>query len=563
MKKFSKLLALLLALAMVFSVLAACSSDEDKTSDDGTGNQNDGVTTPDNSQADDPGDNEAPADNQGTDFSSGGKDVTVAEQDDSFVRKTAEGTLTIGTNTAIAGFNPIDSQSPALRAVYDTLIEMQPGTNELVPCLAESWEWSDDYLTCTFHLRDGITFSDGSPITSEDIYYVLYTVANSTSMSASYYEDIDLEASSCPDDQTFVMVMKEIYAQIEYTLATTWIYPKAFAESATAEDWWSSPVTSGAYTVTENVDGAYTKLAAREDYWKGVAEAKEVTYKYFADSANEFIAYQSGELDVAMNILSSDAERIQRGEESDTTLVITSAFDFKMLALCDYVEAFQNENVRKAVAYAIDKQGCIDAAYGILATVQQSNMNDSASYYVPVGSYEYNPDLARELLAQEGYSDGDIVLRMIIMNTTTDQLVAEAVQAYLAAVGITVNIEAYVMPTAIPMLREGQADITLTGTGGGAYDAAQLFDKIDENGTDVSTIIHDDELQELIHQGSTTMDPEIRAAAYTAAQQLIYDKCYAVPIANINNAYCYRSYIAEFTALTGEICNPYYCTFAD
>ncbi len=556
MKKLSKLIALLLAVVMVFSVLAACSSDEETTEtlDTSGGEQAETPETPDET----PEEEEEPQ----ADYSSGESHVTTTEQSEGFVRQTEEGTLTIGTNSAIDGFNPIESQSPALMSVYDPLIELEPGTNELIPCLAESWEWSEDYLTCTFHLRDA-TFSDGSPITSEDVYYVLYTVAHSTSMASSYYEDINFDESYCPDDKTFVMVMDQIYAQIEYTLATTWIYPKAFAETATAEDWWSSPVTSGAYTVVENVDGAYTKLAAREDYWKGAAEAKTVTFKYFSDSTAEFIAYQSGELDVAMNILTADAERIQRGEETDTTLVITSAFDFKMIALCDYVEAFQNENVRKAVAHAIDRQAIVDAAYGILATVQKSNMNDSASYYKEMGVYEYDPELARELLAQEGYEDGDIVLRMIVMNTTTDMLVAEAVQAYLDAVGIVVNIESYVMSTAIPMLRDGQADITLTGTGGGAYDAAQVFDKIDENGTDVSTIIHDDELQEWIHIGSSTMDPEIREEAYTNAQQIMFDRCYSVPIANINNAYCYRSYIDECTALTGEKISAWYVTFAD
>jgi peptide/nickel transport system substrate-binding protein len=552
MKKFRKLLALLLALAMVFSMLAACSSKDDTatttTTDTATDTGSDAAAEDTTSSTD-------------TDFGSGDTHVTASEADDAFVRQTAEGTLTIGSNTAIDGFNPIESQSPALRAVYDALIEIEPGTNELIPCLAESWEWSDDYLTCTFHLRDA-TFSDGSPITSQDVYYDLYSVAHSTSLASSYYEDIDFDASSCPDDKTFVMVLTEVYAQMEYTLATTWIYPQAFAEVATAEQWWNDPVTSGAYTVVENVDGAYTKLAAREDYWKGAAEAKDVTLKYFSDSTAEFIAYQSGELDVAMNILSSDAERIQRGEEKNTTLVITSAFDFKMLALCEYVEAFQNENVRKAVAYAIDRQACVDVAYGILATVQKSNMNDSASYYKEIGVYEYDPDKARELLAAEGYEDGDINLRMIVFNTTTDMLLAETIQAYLAAVGINVTVEGYIMPTCIPMLRDGEADITLTGTGGGAYDAAQLFDKIDENGTDLSTIIHDDELQSYIHQGSSTMDPEIRAEAYANAQQLMFDKCYSVPIANINNAYCYRSYIESFTALTGEICNPYYCHFA-
>ena len=553
MKKFRKLLALLLALAMVFSVLAGCASDEKDTAKPSD------TSTPADTGSDKP---DAGEDKPSADFSSGEQDVHEADTTDDFVRKTAEGTLTIGTNSTIDSFDPTGgSQSPALFVVHDSLIHIEPGTNELVPGLAESWEWSDDYLTCTFHLRDA-TFSDGTPVTSEDVYNSIYTYATTPGMAQSYYFNVDLENCSCPDEKTFVLKMNKVYAQMEYTLTTTWIFSKAFAETATSEDWWNNPVVAGPYTVVENVDGAYTKLAAREDYWMGVPDAKEVTYKFFADSANEFIAYQAGELDVAMNIMSADAERIQRGEEKNTTLVITSAFDFKMLALCEYVPALQNENVRKAIAHAIDRQACVDVAYGILATVQKSNMNDSATFYKEMGVYEYDPDLARQMLADEGYGEGDITLRMIVFNTTTDQLLAETIQAYLAAVGINVNVESYNMPTAIPMFMQGECDITLTGTGGGAYDAAQLFDKIDENGTDKSTIIHDPELQEQIHLGSSTMDPAIRAEAYEKAQQIMFDKCYSVPIANINNAYCYRSYISECRALTGEKLNPFYVKFA-
>ena len=557
MKKISKLLALLLVAAMMFSVLAACAKDETPagTKDPAAGNDQP-ANTPDT--------NEPVDDKPEVDFSQGEQDITEAEVTDDFVRKTAEGTLTIGTNTAIDGFDAVGgSQSPALVSVYDGLLKIDPVTKELVGALAETWEWSDDYLTCTFHLRDGITFSDGTPITSEDVANAIYTYATTPGMSQSYYASVDLDNCETPDEQTYVLKMKNVYAQMEYTLTTTYIFSKAFQATATGEDWWNNPVTSGPYTVVENVDGSHTKLAGREDYYAGAPECMDVTFKYFSDSTAEFIAYQAGDIDIAMNILTDDAERIQNGEEKNTTLVITSAYDFKMLALCDYTECFQNENVRKAFAYAIDKEACCEAVYGILATPQRSNMNDSATYFTPVGSYPYDPEYARELLAGEGYSDGDIVLTMVIFNTTTDQLMAEAIQGYLQEIGVVLNIEAYPMPVAIPKFMAGELDIGLTGTGGGAYDAAQLFDKMDDGGTDPSTIIHDDELQALIDLGSGTMDPEIRAQAYADAQQLIYDKCYAVPIANINNAYCYRSYIDECFALTGDKINPYYVSFAD
>ncbi len=557
MKKISKLLALLLVAAMMFSVLAACAKDE--TTDPGTT-----TNQPSNNPSTDAPSTDAPADDKPeVDFSSGEQDITEAEVTDDFVRKTAEGTLTIGVNTAIDGFDVAGgSQSPAMMSVYDALLAIDPQTREIVGRLAESWEWSEDYLTCTFHLRDA-NFSDGTPITSEDVANSIYAYATTPGMSQSYYTAIDLENCETPDENTYVMKLNKVYAQMEYTLCTTYIFSKAFAETATSEDWWNHPVSSGAYTVVENVDGSHTKLAGREDYWDGAPECMDVTFKLFSDSTAEFIAYQSGDIDIAMNILTDDAERIQRGDEKNTTLVITTAYDFKMLALCDYTECFQNENVRKAFAYAIDKEACCEAVYGILATPQRSNMNDSASYFTPVGSYPYDPEYARELLAGEGYNDGDIVLTMVIFNTTVDQLMAEAIQGYLQEIGVVMNIEAYPMPVAIPKFMAGELDIGLTGTGGGAYDAAQLFDKMDDGGTDPSTMIHDDELQALIDLGSGTMDPEVRAQAYADAQQLIYDKCYAVPIANINNAYCYRSYIDECYALTGEKINPFYVSWAD
>lgn len=555
MKKFSKLLALLLAVAMVFSVLAACAKDEAPATDEGN------AVTPSagTPEANDPVENEEPKDV----YEIGESDVIETEVTGTYERKTAEGTLTIGTNSAMDTLNPLSTQSPAKSAIFDSLLRMNPVTYEIEPCLAESWEWSDDYLTCTIKIRDNANFSNGEPVTAEDVQYCFYTYANSGSMSASSYYAINFDKCEVVDEKTWVMALDYVYAKMDYVLAQAAIFPKAYHESVGEDAWWDQPIGAGPYTVVENVDGAYIKLAGREDYWAGAPECMDVTIKYFAESTAEFIAYESGEIDIAMNLMSADVERIQRGEVTDTTLIIGTAFDIKMLALCDYVECFQNENVRKAFAHAIDREACCKAAYGVLANVQTSNVNDSAAFFESQGIYEYDPELARELLAAEGYNDGDIVLRMICFNTNTDMLMAEAVQAYLAAVGVVVNIESYVMPVAIPMLREGQADITLTGTGGSAYEAGTLFEKITAEGTDKSTIIHDDELEGYIQMGANTMDPEIRAEAYSNAQRIMHEKCYAVPIANINSAYCYRPYIDQCDALTGSNLNPYFVSFAD
>lgn len=563
MKKTKRLLALLLSVLLILSLLAACASEPDSdiaqpdnSTPAASGNDTPGTdnstapptNTPDNS-------NNVPAQPQ----------TGTTASDDSFVRKTEEGTLTVGIQAATLGFDPINNTtSTNLGMVYDTLVYMDPETHEIIPWLAESWEWSDDYMTCTFKLRDNVYFSDGTKLTSSDVYNCYKAIAESASMTSATYKKINFETSSCPDDTTFIMCMNEVYAQLMYALTTpaAGIYSCEWAKTATADDWWNAPVGSGPYICVENVDGSHTSYVANENYWQGAPEAKELTIKYFADSTALFIAYESGEIDVAMNILADDAQRIIDGNVPNTTYQIATIFNFKYVGLCDYVEYFQDIRVRKAIAHAIDQQGCIDASWGILATPMDSTLSDSCSYYVPTGTYEYNPELARELLAEAGYSDGDIVLRMIVFNTATDQQLAEAIQAYLAEVGIVVNVESYVQPTAIPMLREGQADITLIGANS-AFDAAIICEKFDANGTDKSSIVHDDELQELLTAGYSTLDPEERAEIYKELQQLVYDQCYNVPIANLNGCYCYRDYIENFPCATASMFNPWFCHFAD
>ncbi len=556
MKKQKRPIALLLALALLCLALAACAKDaQDPTVHDPNAQDSNEQTAPPSSSDN----NDTQADNKPANPQTG-----TTEADSSFVRKTEDGTLTIGTSGSILGFNPVvNTTSMGLGMVFDTLIAMDPETRELIPWLAESWEWSEDYLTCTFHLRDDVYFTDGTQLTAHDVYYCLSTLANSSSMISANFSKIDFERSSCPDDFTFVMEMNTVDAQTMYSLSfpCAGIYPEAWAQTVTDEQWWDSPVGSGPYICVENVDGSHTKYIANENYWNGAPEATTLTVKSFADSTAMFIAYESGELDAAMSILSADAQRIINGDVPNTTYQIAPTFNFEVLALCDYVDVFQDIRVRQAIAHAIDRQGCIDASYGILATPMDSCIGSYSSYYMPTGSYEYDPEKARELLAEAGYSDGDIVLRLITFNTTVKQQLAEAVQAYLAAVGIVVNVETYVQPTAIPMLRDCEADITLLGASN-AFDASMTFEKYDTNGTDPTGMIHDDVLQALIVAGYSTMDSEERASIYTEAQQLMFDQCYNVPILNINACYCYRTYIEDFPCVTPDRFNPWYCHFA-
>lgn len=281
MKQLAKAISLLLALGMLMCVFAGC-ADKTATAPD-TGSEP-STQQPADSANDPSSENDAAASapQDTADYAGGEANVTTTEDLDTFIRKTEAGHLVVGANTVIESFDPTAASNALMTSVYDPLIIMDPETKALVPGLAESWEWADDYLTCTFHLREA-TFSDGTPITAADVYYSLHRMATSTSMQSSSYAYIDFDASGCPDDQTFVMVMKSVYAQIEYVLSTGWIYPEHFAETATAEEWWNQPVTSGAFTVLENVDGAYCYRTYIESFHSMTGEKGSFYYVHFAE----------------------------------------------------------------------------------------------------------------------------------------------------------------------------------------------------------------------------------------------------------------------------------------
>lgn len=514
----------------------------------------------------------SPASNGGTDDTaengldlSSGRAVGHTKSDSSFTRKTAEGTLTIGISVAPASFEPSGGSNRCSQMVVDTLLSLDPETGEFIPWLANSWEYTDDYLTLTFNLRDDVYFSNGEKLTSADVYYSLYYIATTPGMSTSSYDDINWDKTNCPDDYTIVLEFDKVQANMLYTLTTAaaGTYCKSWAETATEEDWWSSPVGSGPYTVVENVSGSHTTLAAREDYWNGAAEAKTVTVKFYAESSTMFIDYETGAIDAAMDIPVNDLERVLSGSVTNTTYVVATAYDFCVLALPEYVEYFSDIRVRQAIAYALDIEALTEAAYGILGTPMDCAINNSCSYYNSIGAYEYNPEKAKTLLAEAGYGDGDITLRFIAKASDADKAVSEAVQEYLREVGITCNIETYDFMTAIQFIRAGEAELAIHGTGGGAYDAAQTFSTVTRNSTNVSTMItKDDALEAALVKGASTLDPEIRQAAYLEAETIMFEQCYYIPISNVYGAYVYRDYIESFPCRTAIHSNAWYCKFA-
>jgi len=262
------------------------------------------------------------------------------------------------------------------------------------------------------------------------------------------------------------------------------------------------------------------------------------------------VDYETGALDVAMCVSDTDAQRVINGEVPGSNIVLNPAC---LYAMCfwDQGEHFNDVRVRKAIAHALDVDALTYVGFGILADVADSCVAPYCSYYTPVGTYEYNPELAKELLAEAGYPDG-FEIRLCHNTEGLMKKMAEAVQQMLSEVGIKVTLECYEQTVLNTMLRGTnnngvpESEWQLWGLTPSTGDPDQLYTSFKSNSADTLKRSNDAKFIELIEGAALTSDEAEREALYAEFQQHVYDNCAIIPFCTSTRAFVYRNYIDAF-----------------
>ena len=514
-----RLLALMMALAMMVGLLAACGSSTD--SDD--------TSTADSTE-----------------------ETSTETTDDSSSDSTEGTTLTIGIVSTSGGFDHVGThgQSDDLNTylAWDSLFKQDAETGEMVPCMVDTYEWIDEtHLRLT--LKEGITAADGEEITAEDALYSLKRYYDEDSNLISFVEQYDFDNSYVDEDDplTFVLAFTEEFGPgIRYLylpiVPMDWATTGEGAEDAT---WWDSPNSTGPYTCVENVDGAYVTFQLRDDYYgdtTGMADF--ITIRYYGEESTMYIDYQNGVLDACFGLSSDDATSLEGVEGS--TVVIQSENDIYMLVLPEYVEQFDDENVRMAVAHAIDYEQVAVAGFGELWTACDSILPTNVSYHISTDlPYEYDVEYAKELMAASAYPDG-FDLTVVVTNSDENINMMTVIQAYLAEIGINITIESYDIATAVPMLQAGESGLTLNhGMGGNPQlEPAISLQNYCSTTTNLSVMISDEDWNTWLDLGLHSVDEDTRAEAYEAMQEWAVDAYRLLPVCESGYAYAYHDTIA-------------------
>ena len=349
------------------------------------------------------------------------------------------------------------------RQVYETLFFLN-SKMELEPRVAERYELADDGMTYTFYLRQGAKFHNGDEVKASDVVFSFeraktipamanYTAPNDTVTAVNDYtvqvKTVDVLAAALSQiDEICILSEKIVNEQGD-----------KFGQS-------NVDAGCGPYTLSSYDRSTKITMKAFDDYYRGAPAIKDVTYTVMTDSSASLIAFESGDLDLVTVPLSS-WNMIKENSAYQTVLVPTTHISYIALNLSK--APFDNADLRKAVAYAIDKESCIVAAYEGLADKADFLLNPATIDLAPTDGvhYDYNPDMAREYLAKAGYPNGIDVGEMLVYGSGYWPKFAEIIQQSLSDVGIVVKLHTMDTSAVIQDMKAGNYTM---GTGGMACD---------------------------------------------------------------------------------------------
>ena len=318
--------------------------------------------------------------------------------------------------------------------VFEGLMKPTP-EGDLTPAIASDYQVSDDRLTYTFTLRDGVKFHNGETVTAEDVVYSIQRCAAATETGIvpveAFSNITDIQA---PDASTVTITLAQPDNEF-LSYMTTAILPADYDQQDT------DPVGTGPFKFVSRAAQDSIVLEKFDDYWGTPAQLDQVTFKIIENADSLLMSLQSGAIDLCAHLTSTQVAQL--GEDfnvDEGTMNLVQA-----LYLNNAVAPFDNELVRQALCYAIDKQAIIDLAFDGYGSPIGSSMYPAFGKYFDESLTNYYPhdtENAKELLAQAGYPDGFSMTITVPSNYKPHMDTAQVLVQQLAEVGITAEIQA-------------------------------------------------------------------------------------------------------------------------
>jgi peptide/nickel transport system substrate-binding protein len=424
-------------------------------------------------------------------------------------------------------------------------------TATIEPMLAESWDVSADGTSYTFHLRQDVTFHDGSELTADDVVATFDYIASSSN-AAFLYDMAGIENVEKVDDYTARIDLNapnHLFLQILPMYSFSIINMDEVEENG-GTDWLAQHTAgSGPYTIDSWDPATEAVMTRNEDYWGEAPAVRQVTMKFIGEASNRVQLLRSGEVDIALEVPPKDVESL--GEVDGVTIDSRASNKILYFGMNNAVEPFDDPLVRQAVSYAIPYEQLIDEVMMGQASPMRSSVASSTPGWTDAGyTYEHDLDRARELLDEAGYADGfefDFTLGSGFQDWNDD---AVLIQAELEKIGVTMNIRNMARPQFLDALDTGEVQAYISRWTSFVNDPGyHLGLLLTGDGTGNYVNYANDEVDALWAQAATEPDPDVRAGLYGQMQETISTEApwsylyeYNIVVAHRDGVQGYTSY---------------------
>lgn len=316
--------------------------------------------------------------------------------------------------------------------VYEGLYRLTDA-GEVAPVLAADHKVSEDGLTHTFTLREGVTFHSGDPLTAQDVKYSIERVTAETSKSARKRSLATIAAIETPDDKTVVITLSKKSISLPYNLSYVWIVNDAAGDITAKAD------GTGPYKLADWRRGSALSLEVFKGYWGDAPKNGGALFNYFTEAAALDNALLTDAIDIVTSVQSPDALAQFEGD-SRFTIAEGQSTTKQLLAWNDRIEPFNDVRVRSALAKAVDKDRLRNVIWGDRGTVLGSFVPPTDPWFKDLTAVNaYDVEGAKALLAEAGLADG-FTFTIETPNYDPHPITAEFLKAEYAKVGVTVNI---------------------------------------------------------------------------------------------------------------------------
>jgi peptide/nickel transport system substrate-binding protein len=464
------------------------------------------------------------------------------------------GTFNFGINQDVGTFDPIQPMSNmslwTVMELYSRLVRVDKLGQDVEGDLADRWEISPDNTVWTFHLRPDAKFSNGDPVTAEDVRYSFERAMGTDSANAWVFDGVaKVEAV---DPQTVKVTLKRPWASFlnGMTLWGASIVSKAAVEGGS--DPATKPVGSGPFVLDSWKPGEQLTLKKNPNYWEKDEAGNQLPYvdqvnlMVLTDDNTRMLKLQAGEIDAAMNVPYNQIDPLSQDPNLD--VVPAPLYGLVNIGLNQTKKELTDMKIRQAMNYAIDRDAIVQTALFGHGRAACSPIN-LTWFYTDKYCYTFDLDKAKQLMAESSAPEGFDVTLSIAAGAAVDNQIAVMIKDMLAQIGVNVTLEP-VDPTAqFDRFVKGDYEMTmLTQTSDNLDpDTNLLYCCVSDGGANsYYTGWKDPEVDALYRQSQVEMDFAKRNQILDEFQKLVMERGPFIEVVNPPNAYASRKTTHNF-----------------